>query len=164
MDQKNSSSIPTYTPTFNPQVQQQLTSQSQMNPGMIGQPVIQAPTLTPTDMNSNLFQNFAPPMNYKFFTGDVNTLPNYYQQMQMPGMPGPMSPVASPMAAPMSPVAAPMTGPMTTPMAAPMSPVAAPMAAPMSPAAAPMAAPMSPVAAPMSNYKIDVSSLPNYIN
>merc|ERR1712166_1271130 len=39
------SSIPSYTPTFNPQHQQKMNAQIQMNSGMVGQPIVQAPTL-----------------------------------------------------------------------------------------------------------------------
>ena len=154
---------------------------------MTGHPMIQAPTLTPTDYNPNLYQNMAPAMDYKYFNGNVNSLPNYYNQMNtgpMNSVAGPMSPIAGPMspiAGPMSQYAGPMNsvaGPMS-PIAGPMSPIAGPMSqyagpmSPMSPIAGPMsqyAGPMSPIARPMSqvpinsSYPIDINSLPNYIN
>merc|ERR1712166_659522 len=121
-----------------------MNAQIQMNSGMVGQPIVQAPTLTPTNYNSNLFQNMAPTMNYKYFNGNTNSLPNYYNQMNSTG---PMSQVAGPMsqvAGPMSPYAGPMSqvaGPMS-PYAGPMSPYAGPMSQ--------VAGPMSQVAGPMS--------------
>ena len=148
INEQQPNSIPTYTPTFNPQ----MTGHQQMT----GHPMIQAPTLTPTDYNPNLYQNMAPAMDYKYFNGNVNSLPNYYNQMNT----GPMNSVAGPM----------------SPIAGPMSPIAGPMsqyAGPMSPIAGPMsqyAGPMSPIARPMSqvpinsSYPIDINSLPNYIN
>merc|ERR1712195_322966 len=86
------------------------------------------PTLTPTNYNSNLFQNMAPTMNYKYFNGNTNSLPNYYNQMNSTG---PMSPVAGPMspyAGPMSQVAGPMSQ-----VAGPMSPYAGSINSPVAP-------------------------------
>jgi len=165
----------TYTPTYDIA---NAGSVNQIQPPMNAQP-IQAPYLSPSNVNPSMIQPFAPTMNYNNFHGNMKSIPNYAQDYAMSPVPQNLA-LPNTIMSPQAPINAPgMNIPMMN-MASPMSPTQ--MATPLN-AIPQMATPLNvmpqmtspvmnvqpniPSVGPMSPVRvlsngIDLSKIPNY--